>query len=157
MVTSEWLKKIELFVDLDESQINDVLSHSSVESLSEGKVIFQEGEKAGHLYVLVRGAIDLTVKTQEKIGILTSQIQKEGTVFGLPCLIEPYHYNVTAKCLIPSQVLKIDADHLKKSMEHDPRVGMAIMKRLASIYFNRLNDLRNGVVKFFELFRVKIP
>jgi len=157
MVTAEWLKKIELFVDLEEPQINEVLSHSTVESFSEGKVIFQEEEKAKHLYVLLQGTVDLTVKTQEKLSFLTSQIQKEGSVFGLPCLIEPYRYNVTAKCLTPSKVLKIDADHLKKSMEQDPKAGMAIMKRLASIYFNRLNDLRKGVIKFFELFRVKTP
>jgi len=157
MVTAAALKKTELFVDLDDRQINNVLSDSTVESFPEGKVIFQENEEAGYLYVLLQGAIDLTAMAQEKIGILTSQIQKEGTLFGLPSLIEPYRYNVTAKCLVPSKVIKIDADRLKKSMEQDPQAGMAIMMRLALIYFNRLNDLRKGVVQFFKLLPVKRP
>ncbi len=157
MVTAAALKKTELFVDLDDRQINNVLSHSTVESFPEGKIIFQENEEAGYLYVLLQGAIDLSAMAQEKIGILTSQIQKEGTLFGLPSLIEPYRYNVTAKCLVPSKVIKIDADRLKKNMEQDPQAGMAIMKRLASIYFNRLNDLRKGVVQFCKVLPVKRP
>jgi len=32
---------------------------------------------------------------------------------------------------------------------------MAIMKKLALIYFNRLNELRAGVVNFFKMFPPK--
>jgi len=34
---------------------------------------------------------------------------------------------------------------------------MAIMKKLAFIYFNRLNELRAGVVNFFKMFPPKTP
>ena len=157
MVSAEWLKKTELFEALEDSQLNAILSHSSVESCAEGKIIFQEGEEAAHLYVLIQGTIDLSVETQEKIGLLTSKIQREGRVFGVPSLLEPYRYNVTAKCLIPSRILKIEAAHLKRQMEEDPRLGMATMTKLAHIYFHRLNELRAGVVHFFKMFPPKVP
>jgi CRP/FNR family transcriptional regulator, cyclic AMP receptor protein len=157
MVTAEWLKRTELFESLEEIQVNAILSCARVESCPEGRIIFQEGEEATHLYILIQGTIDLTVKAQEKIGFMTSQVEKEGGVFGVPALLEPYRYNVTAKCLVPSKVLKIEADHLKKRMEEDPRAGMMIMKKLALIYFNRLNELRKGVVNFFKVFPLKKP
>jgi CRP-like cAMP-binding protein len=157
MVSAEWLKKAELFEALEESQLNAILSHATVQSFPEGKIIFQEGEKATHLYVLIQGAIDLTAGTQDKIGFMTSHVQKEGGVFGVPALIEPYRYNVTAKSLRPSTVLRIEAEHLKKWMEEDSRAGMAIMKKLALIYFNRLNELRKGAVSFFKVFPPKTP
>ena len=157
MVPADWLKKAELFEALDESQLSAILSHSRVESCPEGRIIFQEGEEATLLYVLIEGAIDLSVKAQEKVAVMASQVRAEGSVFGIPSLLEPYCYNVTAKCLVPSRVLRIEADHLKTRMAEDPRLGMAIMKKLAFIYFNRLNELRAGIVNFFKMFPPKTP
>jgi len=157
MVDASWLKKTELFEALEESQLNVILSHSTVESFPEGNVIFRQGDEATHLYVLIEGAVDLTVKAQDQIDFMTSQIQKEGAVFGIPSLIEPFHYNVTAKSLVPTKALRIEAGQLKKAMEEDPKMGMKIMKKLASIYFTRLNDLRIGVSKLLKDLPLKKP
>ncbi len=145
MVSAEWLKKTELFGNLSESHLNTVLSRSSVESFSEGQSIFRQGEKATRLYLLIEGAVNLTVKTQEQTDFMTSKIEEEGAAFGIPSLIEPFRYNVTATCLRPAKVLAIEAEYLMKKMEEDPKIGMEVMRKLASIYFNRLNALRSGV------------
>ena len=155
MISVEWLKKTELFGNLNESHLRIVLSRSSVESFPEGKLIFRQGEEATRLYILIEGAVNLTVKTQEQADYMTSKIDKEGAAFGIPSLIEPFHYNVTAACLKPSKVLTIEADHLLKKMEEDPRMGMEIMKKLTSIYFNRLNALRSGVSNLLHALKPK--
>ncbi len=156
MVSTEWLKKAELFGNLKETQLDALLSRSSVESFTEGKTIFRQGEEAVRLYVLIEGAIDLTVKAQEQADFMTSKIEKEGAVFGSPSLMEPFRYNVTATCLKPTNVLVIEASHLKKMMEDDPKMGMEIMRKLASIYFNRLNELRSGVSNLLKVFKTRI-
>lgn len=157
MVSPEWLKRTVLFQNLHDIQLNTVLSYASVESFLEGKTIFQQGEEALHLYVLIEGAVDLTVKAQEKVDFMTSKIEKEGAVFGTPSLMEPFRYNVTATCLKPTKVLMIQVNPLKQKMEEDPKMGMEIMEKLASVYFNRLNELRSGVSKLFKIFKVKTP
>ena len=157
MVSSEWLKKAELFNSLGESQLNTLLSRSHIEDCPEGKIIFHQGEEAIHLYVLIQGSVELMVKAEEKIDFMTSRIEKEGAVFGSPSLMEPFQYNVTAICLKPSKVLVLDADHIKKTMQEDPKMGMEVMKKLASIYFNRLNDLRSGVSNLLKIFKFKTP
>ena len=157
MVTAEWLKKAELFQTLDHSRLDILLLRSSVESFSAGKEIFRQGDEASHLYVLIEGTIDLSVKTGEKVDFLTSKVEKEGSVFGIPSLIEPYRYNVTATSLKPSKVLILDAGHMRRSMEEDPKMGMEVMKKLALIYFHRLNEIRSGVSNFLKTFRPKVP
>jgi CRP/FNR family transcriptional regulator len=157
MVSAEWLKKAELFGALNNSQLNTLLSQSHVEDCSEGKIIFRQGEEALHLYVLIQGSVELTVKAEQKIDFMTSRIEKEGAVFGSPSLMEPFRYNVTAICLKPSKVLVLEADDIKKNMQEDPKMGMEIMKMLASIYFNRLNDLRSGVSHLLKIFKLKTP
>lgn len=157
MVSAEWLKKTELFENLNESHLNVILSRSSVESFTEGKTIFRQGEEATRLYVLIQGTVDLTAKAQEQIDFMTSKIEREGAVFGTASLMEPFRYNVSATCLKPSKVLVIDASFIQKMMEEDPKMGMEMMKKLASIYFNRLNDLRSGVSNLFKFFKIKTP
>ncbi len=150
MVSAEWLKKTELFGNLNESQLNILLSHSSVASFSEGKTIFRQGDEANYLYVLIEGMVDLSVKTGEKFDLLTSKVEKEGAAFGIPSLIDPFRYNMTATCLKPSKLLVIDAGRVKTDMEKDPKMGMEIMSKLASIYFNRLSEMRSGLSNFFR-------
>ena len=157
MVSAEWLKKTEIFKGLDEVRLGILLSQSAVKSCPVGETIFQQGEEASGLYILIKGAVDLTVKTQDKIDFMTSKIEKEGEVFGTASLMEPFRYNVSAICLKPSEVLVLDANLIRKKMEDDPKIGMEIMKKLASIYFNRLNDLRAGVSKLFKMSNVKTP
>ena len=157
MVTAAWLKNVDLFSGLEEPQLIVILSYSSVESLPEGKTVFNQGEEAHRLYVLIEGAVTLTAKTGEKIELMTSTIDKEGVIFGMPCLLEPFRYNVTATCLKPAKVLMIEAAPVRKEMEEDLKMGMEIMKKLASIYFNRLNEMREGVSKLLKAFKFKTP
>jgi len=157
MISANWLKKTELFQGLDESQLNDLLAYSTVESFPEGRIVFHQEAEGTHLYILIQGVVDLSVKAQEEIDFLTSQIQKEGAIFGIPSLIEPFRYNVTAKCILPSKVLSIESHYLRKKMEEDPKMGMQMMKKLTLIYYNRLNELRKGIVNFFKVFNVRTP
>jgi len=157
MVLAEWLKKTELFEGLDETRLSILLSQSVVKSYPAGETIFLQGEEATCLYILIKGAVDLTVKTQEKTDFMTSRIEKEGAVFGTASLMEPFRYNVSAVCLKPSEVLVLDANLIRTKMEDDPKIGLEIMKKLASIYFNRLNDLRAGVSNLLKMLKIKTP
>lgn len=153
MVSVDWLKRTELFETLKESQLNALLSHSVVESFSEGKTIFKQEGEATCLYILVEGSVDLTVKAEKQIDFMTSKIEKEGAVFGTGSLMEPYRYNVSAICVKPSTVLIMEADYLKRKMEEDPGMGLEIMKKLASIYFNRLNEMRSGISGLLKIIK----
>jgi CRP-like cAMP-binding protein len=155
MISTEWLKKTELFRTLTEAQLSLLLSHSSVESFPEGKTIFRQGDEADRLYILAEGSIDLSVKTGENVDFLSSKVEKEGSAFGIPSLIEPFRYNVTATCLKPSKIVVIDAVRVRTEMERDPKMGVEILKKLVSIYFNRLNETRLGVSNFLKGLKFK--
>jgi CRP-like cAMP-binding protein len=155
MITAAWLKNVDLFSGLDETQLSVILSYSSVESFPEGKTIFNQGDEAYGLYILTEGRVTLTVKTGDKTDLLTSTIDKEGTLFGMPSLIEPFRYNVTATCLKTSKVVKIETPLVRKKMEEDLKMGVEILKKLSSIYFNRLNEMREGISKLLKVSKFK--
>ncbi len=157
MVTAEWLRKAELLQSLNESQLNDLVSHSTEMSCAAGETIFNQGDQANFLYVLIEGTVELAVKAQEKIALMTSKVEKEGMTFGIPCLLEPFRYNVSARCLTPSRVLRFEASYIKSKIDEDPKMGIEIMRKLASLYFNRLNELRSGITNFVKFLKLKTP
>ncbi len=157
MITAAWLKKAELFSVLEEPQLNGIFSHSAIESFPQGKIIFHQGSEARHLYILIEGAVTLTIETGEKMDLMTSTLDRDGAVFGMPCLLEPFRYNVTAACAKPSRVVVIDAAPFRTLLEEDPGTGFEVMKKLASIYFNRLNEMREGISRFLKSFKFKTP
>lgn len=106
---------------------------------------------------MVEGSVDLTVKAEKQIDFMTSKIEKEGAVFGTGSLMEPYRYNVSAICVKPSTVLIMEGEYLRRQMEEDPGMGVEMMKKLASIYFNRLNEMREGVSNLIKFFNFKKP
>ena len=155
MVSSEWLKRAELFGSLEEPQLNALLSNAQVKSFPEGETIFRQGDQAIYLYILIEGGINLTVRAGEKPDFMTSKIEKEGAVFGMPSLLEPFRYNVTAISLKPTKVLMIRAECMRKNMESDPMMGREVMEKLASIYFNRLNEMRQGISNLLKVLKPK--
>jgi CRP-like cAMP-binding protein len=155
MVTVAWLRKTELFESLEISQLEGLLSHSSVESFPQGKTIFRQGDEATSLYVLMEGEVELTAQTGEKTELMTTKIDREGSTFGMPSLIEPFRYNVTATSSKVSKILVIDACYLRDRFEEDPKMGMEVMKKLALIYFERLNRMRLGVSNLLKMLKEK--
>ncbi len=139
------LKRSDLFQSLDEPEIAAVLSHARIHVVPARTTIFEQGQEATSLYVLVEGEVELSIQTSERAELMTSRIDKEGATFGMPALLEPFRYNVRAVSLRETRLLVIDAPSLRELMNLNPKMGMEIMKRLASVYFERLNQMRSGI------------
>jgi CRP-like cAMP-binding protein len=119
--------------------------------------IFVHGEEAKNLYVLLDGTVDLKLKAFEDIDLMTSKLTEKGDVFGTGSLMMPALYNVTAKCLENTRVLAIDAYALRGLIDEDPKLGREIMRRLAQLFFSRLNETRQGITNLFKVFRLERP
>jgi len=55
-------QKIELFANLPQKNLDYIVSRSSTLKLSKGDLLFTAGEKAGHFYILINGAIRIFKK-----------------------------------------------------------------------------------------------
>lgn len=155
MVTAGWLQKTELFGSLEIAQLEDLLSYATVESFPAGRTIFHQGEEAKFLYVLIEGCVELTAQGGEMSDLMSTRIEREGSTFGMPSLIEPFRYNVTATTTQASKILTIDARYLRERFEQDPKMGIEIFRKLAFVYFERLNRMRSGVSSLLKMLKEK--
>lgn len=155
MATVGELKKASLFESLSDDQLEAIIQIGQEESFEPHENIFNHGEKAKTLCVLLDGSVSLRIGVEEGIDLMAQTFEETGSVLGTAALVKPYVHNVTAKCTKSTKALVIDAVGLRKIMRRDPSVGFEIMTRLARLYFNRLNNTRMAITNLFKIFKLQ--
>jgi CRP-like cAMP-binding protein len=151
------LKEVELFRDLTEEQLENIARNTQERVYDSQQNIFEHGQEAKSLYVLLDGAVDLKIRTFDGIDLMTSKLTSKGDVFGTASVMSPPLYNVTAKCLENTRMLAIDAYALRGLIDEDPILGLEVMRQLAQLFFGRLNETRRGITNLFKVFRLQGP
>ncbi len=104
-------------------------------SYDTGQVLFDLGDPADHFYILVKGAIELTMSSDEK-KIYTGD--QTGESFGWSSLLERGRYTASARAKIPTVVLQFDKNGLQQIIDDDPTSGIIFYKYLAKTLCRRL-------------------
>ena len=147
------LKEADLFKDLTAYQIQRIAKHVEEQSFQPQDVIFSQGEPAQHLYILLEGEVTLGVKARGEVDITAYWVDRRGEAFGLSSVIKPFRNNVSAFCKKRARVLVLDGARLRAQMRQNGKMGLAIMERVAEIYFNRLNSTRAMITNLFKMFK----
>jgi signal-transduction protein with cAMP-binding, CBS, and nucleotidyltransferase domain len=135
----EKLQHHELFRLLTPKEVDKLSSASGVMKLSKGERVYGEGMPASHLFVLLKGKVEMRRPAQEELSILVEEVG-EGGVFGVSSLTGGERYLLNAECVQDSEVLKMDSRVLHGVLENNPATGYAIQKRVSQIFFKRYVD-----------------
>jgi CRP-like cAMP-binding protein len=110
------------------------------EKLSRGKndVLFQEGEPAGHFYVLLKGQVKLSLGDK---GTVVYTAREPGEIIGWSGLIGRDVYSAGGKCMEATNLLKFDRDVFLKILSKYPKNEALLFKRLAEMLGKRLLEL----------------
>jgi CRP-like cAMP-binding protein len=156
MASVRALKKASLFKSLSDDQLKAIAHLGQEKSFKPGEEIFKQEQKAKTLYVLLDGAVTLmfTVGTEaeQETDLMVETLKQAGSVFGTAALMNPYVYNVTARCVKSTKSLAIDSAGFQEIIRRDPLIGFEVMTKLAQLYFNRLNTTRTAITNLFKTF-----
>jgi CRP/FNR family transcriptional regulator, cyclic AMP receptor protein len=147
MISPELLRRFPFFGNLENSQLVAISIIAEEETFNSGEEIFQERNPAESLYLLEEGSIDLYFTVVDNFH---PELRKEfsvgeinpGEPFGISALIEPYILTAAARVSSPSKVIKINASSLRSTMDTDPSLSCALMRKMAKAAIDRLNDTR---------------
>ena len=115
----EKLEKHELFGLLGPEEIRTLSSASGVAALKEGDKVYSEGVPASHLFVLLKGRVELRRRTREGQSFVVDDLM-EGSIFGVSALMEADRYLLDAECVMDSEVLKIEVKTLRRVLDQNP-------------------------------------
>ncbi|MBI4877619.1 MAG: cyclic nucleotide-binding domain-containing protein [Acidobacteria bacterium] len=135
----EKLQKHELFGLLSQKEIERLSASSGVAKLKEGERVYSEGLPASHVFVLLRGRVELKRPTKGGLSLLVDDLL-EGSVFGVSSLTGTERYLLNAECVEDSEVLKVEGRVLRQILDQNPAVGYIIQRRISQIFFKRYVD-----------------
>lgn len=135
----EKLKSHELFGLLSPKDIEVLSAASGVMKLKEGERVYSDGTPASHVFVLLKGRIELRRPTKGGISFLVDDLMA-GNLFGISSLTGIERYILNAECVEDSEVLKLEVRALSKILDAEPVVGLAIQRKISQVFFKRYVD-----------------
>jgi CRP-like cAMP-binding protein len=143
MISPEILRRFSLLNGLDVAFYKDLALESKEITLTQGEELFKEGDKAGYIYMVLSGKVELQMNLNEKgdrrIDTLTLV---DGQLIGWSGLVPPYVYTLNAVARTDARLAQLDARALQDLMAHNPEVGYAVTRNLTVVLAERLTNLR---------------
>ena len=133
-----YIKMSDFFMGMGRDFTMEVLDVAAKLAQQEGDVLFQEGEPAGHFYVLLKGRVKLSLGDS---GPVVYMVRQPGEIIGWSGLIGRDTYSASGECMEASNLLKFDRDVFLRILHKYPENEALLFKRLAEMLGNRLLEL----------------
>jgi len=135
------LSRCEFFREFDDEVLAEITSRATERFFDAGEMVFEEGHEARDLYVVETGRVGLmiTLPNGHEIKVLD-----EGPTdpFGWTSLTASRRYVATARCLRETALVEVPAAVLEEVAERDPRLGVQLMRHVATAAVTWIADLR---------------
>ena len=132
-----------LFSELSEEQVSAMREFCQEECFYHGYTLFEDGEPATEMYVLVDGEVEVLFTSGEAGMVKVDQV-KPGEILGYSALVPPYLHMATARAKTPIKVLEINTVALRELFKDDPLLAISIQQQVIQCLLARIVDLRLG-------------
>jgi CRP-like cAMP-binding protein len=130
-----FIQQADIFWGTSHIFVREVMHITMKESYNKGDFIFHAGDRAGHLYILLKGRVKLSLGVDKRVVYVVSHA---GEAFGWSSLVEREVYSASAECMEPTELISIAREKFEEILEKDPVNGLIFYKRLAGTIGNRL-------------------
>ena len=137
--------RIPLFQDLTGEQREQVRAIFVPCDCYGASVLFEQGDPAEYMYVVVSGEVMLNYKPEDGAVISMSRISSGGVV-GWSAALGNRVYTSSAMCTMYTQMLRVRGTDLRNLCKQYPETGILILDRLATIIAERLRNTHEQVI-----------
>lgn len=142
------LSDVGLFKDLPDELLSRIASMSEEFSRSSGETIFQEGDEADRLHILLEGKVSIRVHlTSRPASVAVAILNQPYMTFGWSGIVSPYRYTASAMCEEDCRLIAIPGGELIAALEQYPESGFLVMRRVSEIISSRLRNSRLVLLK----------
>jgi CRP-like cAMP-binding protein len=108
---------------------------------AKGAALLREGGPADQFFVVRHGLVAIETEVPGR-GPFTVETLHDGDVVGWSWLLPPYRSAFGARSLATTRVLEVDGACLRDKCDADPALGYDLLKLLAAVFAERLQDTR---------------
>lgn len=125
-----------MFRQVEKEQLSSLAARGSLQRYPRGTLLFQEGDRADFLMVLLEGGVELFARDQAGSEAVVETLFPVDS-FILAAALTGAPYLMSARTLLPSRVLLVDAEIFRHAVAADPALSAPVMAELAQ-HFRRL-------------------
>jgi CRP/FNR family transcriptional regulator, cyclic AMP receptor protein len=147
MTPVEQVVQIPFFQGLPAEALRELAAKSAVLALERGRTLLSQNDAAEHLFFLITGSVQSYIRFQGVDDLLVGTIREPGALLGWSAFRQPHRYTATVRCEEECQVLRLPGEAITKLVETQPRLGYLLLKRVAAVLANRLEQTRDILVR----------
>lgn len=144
-MNSATLAKCEILKGLSPDERKLFFPLAETESFKTGDRIYLQDTPAEKVYVLDQGSVALKTVLPAGLEISFQVLERKGTPFGWPALVEPYRLFTSAVCLENTRVISFKREALFTLFEQYPLLGYKVYRNLCALVARRLIRTRQLV------------
>jgi len=138
------INEIELFQGIDGNAKEEIIKNCSEQSFSRNSIVFQKGEPADYLYILLQGEVNLIINNEDAV---IYSLTEPGEAFGWSSIVEKGIYSASCTCLTDIKVMRLGKDKIDDIFNRYPKAAVAIYRRLGSIFSKRMGNAFKNLQK----------
>ena len=128
---------LHLFDNFSETQLAILKPLFSFSEFAVGANIFNQGDAATHICVIIEGEVDICFKPDDGEMIIVAHLERDG-VFGWSAAFGSGIYTSGAVASTNLKLLCVNGSDLKKLNKDHPKTSILILDRLADVISQRL-------------------
>jgi len=140
MVSTELLRRYPLFAGQNNYMLEEIAMLSSEVTKAKGEWLFHENEEAARLYLVLDGAVALTLFVHldgELQHLSTSHSLGKNEIVGWSSIVMPHQYKLGARAVKETQLLEIEAVPLRQLLDDNPEYGYHFLRQIAEVVSER--------------------
>lgn len=141
MVSPETLRRYPLFARQSQYMIEEIALICDEISLEAGDWLFCEEEEATKLYLVLDGAVSLTMYLYlngRGQHLETMSPLRNGEIIGWSSLVKPHIYTSGAQAIEKTTLIMMNALAMRELLDDNPAYGYCFYKRLAEVVSEHL-------------------
>jgi CRP-like cAMP-binding protein len=108
-----------------------------------------QGEPADKFYLIREGRVAIEIDTASHHSITIQTIQG-GNILGWSWLIPPHYNRFSGRATEDVRAIALDGKCLRGKCEENHDLGYELLKRLAAIFTQRLEETRQQLINIYE-------
>lgn len=151
MISIDFLKKSDVFKDLNDDRLRKLLSCGEQAVFEKGARIFTQGDDATHLWIVAEGDVELRSETpgmavMEKAPSVS--FTSAARTFGWTCFVPPYKYRLSGYCASDKcKAIEFKKEDLLSLFESDKKAGFQVILRLIEVVGRQFEQLQDEIAK----------
>jgi uncharacterized membrane protein len=120
------LRQIPLFSLLDDDELAVLAAQVELRDFAPNQRIYKAGEPSGPAYVMLSGAVEVTLIDEDGQELIFSQ-PRHGDFFGFASMLEGVAHQTTAIALEPTTCIEVDRNDITVLLQTKPMAGLDML------------------------------